>query len=156
MRKKAKITRESWVPADEQEYAQFLSGLRNERRAIKAAERLQRGPRQPLGKEQRQEVLDKTAGRCHICGGVISGAWEADHVLSHSKGGSHSVDNYLPAHRTCNNYRWDYTPAEFQEIMKLGIWVRNQIEKNTLIGTGVAKSFVKHEARRISRRKAKQ
>ena len=29
------------------------------------------------------------------------------------------MDNYLPAHATCNNYRWDYTAAEFQEILKL-------------------------------------
>jgi len=156
MRKKEQADRDSWVPADEQEYARLLAGLRNERRAIKAEEKLRKGRRQLLNEKQRLEILTKTAGRCHICGGLISGAWEADHVLSHSKGGGHSVDNYLPAHCTCNNYRWDYTSKEFQEIMKLGVWLRNQIEKNTSIGKMAAEKFIKHEVRRVARRKVKQ
>jgi hypothetical protein len=35
----------------------------------------------------------------HCAGRILpSTAWHADHVLSHSDGGTHSIDNYLAAH----------------------------------------------------------
>jgi 5-methylcytosine-specific restriction endonuclease McrA len=69
------------------------NSIRRSRTSLTAAERLQ--------------VLAKTSGACHICGGKIEGkSWRADHVIAHSAGGTHDVDNYLPAHATCNNYRW--------------------------------------------------
>jgi hypothetical protein len=37
-----------------------------------------------------------------------------------------SITN-LPAHSTCNNYRWDYLPEEFQYILKLGVWASTQM-----------------------------
>ena len=93
-----------------------------------------RPPRGSLTAVERHQVLAKTAGRCHICGGKIKGkAWHADHVMAHSAGGVHDVDNYLPAHSLCNNYRWDYRPEEFQYILKLGVWTRTQIEGVPLI-----------------------
>jgi 5-methylcytosine-specific restriction endonuclease McrA len=79
--------------------------------------------------------------------------WQADHVIAHSAGGVHCVDNYLPAHAICNNYRWDYLPAEFQLILKLGVWARTEVERGTKLGSGVAAAFMAHEARRIRRRK---
>jgi hypothetical protein len=45
----------------------------------------------------------------------------ASRVIAHSAGGTHEVDNYLPAHSTCDNCRWDYLPEEFQYILKLGV-----------------------------------
>ena len=147
--------REKWIPNNQDEYAEYLCNLRQIRKNIKALEKQTKSKRYRLSKHQRNEILSKTAAKCHICGGSIEGYWEADHVLSHSKGGLHSIDNYLPAHRTCNNYRWDYTSEEFQEIMKLGIWLRSQIENKTTIGMAVADKFIKHETRRISRRKSK-
>lgn len=73
-----------------------------------------------LTPRQRSEFLKKTASRCHVCGGKPDGDWHADHVLAHSGGGRHHVDNFLAAHRICNSYRWDYSPKEFQLILKLG------------------------------------
>jgi len=90
-----------------------------------------------------------------VCGGPIDGYWEADHVLAHSGGGDNSVDNYLPAHRTCNNYRWDYLPEEFQEILRLGVWLRTQIEKQTVIGQSAGEAFIRYEKSRIARRGSK-
>lgn len=89
-----------------------LVNLRRQREAGKTVNRRPRPPR--LTTAQRNEVLEKTAGRCHICGGEIHGSWSADHVLAHSAGGGNTADNYLPAHGLCNNYRWDYLPEEFQ------------------------------------------
>ena len=63
------------------------------------------------------------------------------------------MDNYLAAHRTCNNYRWDYLPEEFEVILKLGVWARTQIEKGTGLGQELGSKFEKHEARREARRK---
>ena len=72
--------------------------------------------------------------------------------MAHSVGGSNSFENYLPAHRTCNNYRWDYLPEEFQLILKLGVWARTQIEQGTRVGRFIEQRFSKYEAGRIRRR----
>jgi 5-methylcytosine-specific restriction endonuclease McrA len=115
------------------------NSIRQLRTSLTAAERLQ--------------VLAKTLGACHICGGKVEDEkWQADHVIAHSAGGTHDVDNYLPAHATCNNYRWDYLPEEFQYILKLGVWARSQIERGTTLGNDVASAFAGYEARRVKRR----
>lgn len=107
-------------------------------------------------RDWRPSILAKTDGRCHVCGGEIaSGKWEADHVLAHSGGGQHGPDNFLPAHRLCNNYRWDYLPQEFQVILKLGVWARTQLEDYTRVGRAIAPAFVAHEQHRATRRKSR-
>jgi len=139
--------------SDGQEYSAFLAALHKARKVSTTEEMIKNRKRQRLSVRERQHILSKTGSRCHICGGIIDGEWDADHVLSHSKGGEHSVDNYLPAHKTCNNYRWHYLAEEFQEIMKLGVWVRTQIERNTKIGNQAAEKFVRYEMQRVARRK---
>ena len=108
-----------------------------------------------LSQPERSGVLAKTGKRCHICGGPIAPTerWQADHVLAHSSGGGQAVENYLPAHALCNNYRWDYLPEEFQLILKLGVWARTQAERGTSVGEAVATGFVAHEQRRERRRR---
>ncbi len=115
-----------------------------------------RHPRSSLTAAERSAILAKTSGRCHICGGEVEvGKWQADHVIAHSAGGNHKVDNYLPAHSSCNNYRWDYLPEEFQYILKLGVWARTQIERGTAVGYDVASAFEGYETRRVKRRSPK-
>jgi len=111
--------------------------------------------RQSLTPEERDLILRKTGKRCHICGDKIKRheAWQADHILAHAHGGEHSFENYLPAHSTCNNYRRQYGPEEFQWILKLGVWVRTQVEKRSQLGMGLTEVFIKHEINRISRQK---
>jgi len=108
--------------------------------------------RQSLSHGERDQIFVKTAGRCHICGGPIDGAWEADHVFSHSLGGQHQADNYLPAHPICNNYRWFYSTEEFQWILKLGVWLRTQIERETALGRLAAKASCAYDRSRARRR----
>ncbi len=128
--------------------------LRANRRTYVQTQSASRPKRQPLSASQRREILKKTGKRCHLCGGEIeSSDLEMDHVLAHSGGGAHAVDNYLPAHSLCNNYRWDYGSEEFQLILKLGVWLRTQIEKQTLLGKLATTLFVSHENRRKARRK---
>ncbi len=140
---------------DSPQYCAYLADLRREREDTKDKHKTEGRTRLRLTAADRKHIFLKTDGRCHICGGLIENNWDADHVLSYSKGGEHSVDNYLPAHKTCNNYRWDYLPTEFQEIMKLGVWLRTQIEKQTEIGKNAAEEFVKYEKKRLARRKAR-
>jgi hypothetical protein len=72
---------------------------------------------------------------------------EIDHVLAHSGGGAHRLDNHLPAHTLCNNYRWNYGSEEFQLILKLGVWPRTQIEKQTTLGKTATEQVAAYEAR---------
>jgi hypothetical protein len=73
--------------------------------------------------------------------------------MAHSAGGTHSADNYLPAHGTRNHYRWDYLPEEFELILKLGVWARTQVEMGTMVGRIIEQRFSAYEVRRIGRRK---
>jgi len=108
-----------------------------------------------LSRKQRQIIHAKTAGRCHVCGGEVTQEnFEADHVLSHSSGGGSTVDNFLPACRTCNNYRWHYLSEEFRWILKLGVWARSEIANGTRLGDSMGAFFIKREKVREKRRKS--
>lgn len=137
-----------------EELAAHFKKLHLDRYEIQERGRRTNVPRQILSADERNAILRKTDSRCHICGGFIDGKpWHADHVLSHSSGGAHHIDNYLPAHSLCNNYRWDYTPEEFQYILKLGVWLRTQIERRTSVGKIAALAFIAYESARVRRRK---
>jgi hypothetical protein len=62
------------------------------------------------------------------------------------------MDNYLPAHSSCNGYRWFYGPEEFLWILKLGVWIRTLIERETPLGQQAATAFWKHDCIRAARR----
>ena len=135
-------------------FSNHLRQLHSVRRSRVLSLRSVRLPRQGLTKAERMEILRKAGGRCHICGGAIDGQnWDADHVFPHSAGGNHASENYLPAHSLCNNYRWHYDTEEFQWIIKLGVWFRTHIEKQTPLGMAGGAQFVTHERRRGKRRR---
>ena len=134
-------------------FADLLRSLHASRSQRQQASRATKRTRQMLSAAERQRIFAKTAGRCHICGGAIEGEWQADHVLAHSGGGEHIADNYLPAHALCNNYRWDYSSEEFQHILKLGVWIRTQIERKSPIGRAVASAYLAYDAGRAKRRR---
>ena len=123
-------------------------------KAYRAEKRRRKVPR---GK-RRKEVLDKIGSRCHICGAKIAkGEGNVDHVLAFSAGGSDEPENYLPAHKLCNHYRWDYGPEEFQWILKMGVWARTLMKKSPpkgkSLGRRMAVRFFKHEQDIPKRRK---
>jgi hypothetical protein len=137
--------------------ARHLFSLKAARDLRVASQKETRPKRTPLSQPERDQVLLKSGARCHICGGPIDGqAWQADHVFALSAGGTDSLDNYLPAHSLCNNYRWHYDAEEFQWILKLGVWLRTQIEEQTSVGLAAAAKFVAHDQRRALRRKPGQ
>lgn len=145
--------RDNWVPDTLALYADYLSTLREKRIETKNSGKTSIEKRKRISKHNRESILKKTNNRCHICGGLVEKEWQADHVLAHSGGGQHELDNYLPAHKVCNNYRWDYLAEEFQEILRLGVWLRTQIERKTSMGIQAGDQFVKSEKRRIARRR---
>jgi len=146
--------RDDWIPETSIVYSEYLYNLFQKREEGKNYHRNLKAKRVALSKTKRLEILKKTDGNCHICGGVIEqDNWQADHVLAHSGGGNNDIENYLPAHRLCNNYRWDYLPEEFHEILRLGVWLRTQIQNKQKVGLEAADKFLKAERVRISRRK---
>ena len=107
-----------------------------------------------LTKGKRYAIWDKTDGNCHICGrNVDKDKFEADHVKTYSIGGKNNVENFLAACRTCNNYRWHYSPEEIQWILKIGVWAKTKIDHNDKIGNIIAEKFIKKEVERENRRK---
>lgn len=62
--------------------------------------------------ERVQKIYKKTDGNCHICHGKLNfynygihgskGAWEIEHSVPKSFGGSDHLNNLFPAHITCN------------------------------------------------------
>lgn len=69
------------------------------------------------------EIYDKTDGYCRYCSMKLSwrnyarigrrGAWEVDHGIPLSRGGSDSFRNLWPACIECNREKWDMTPDEY-------------------------------------------
>ena len=111
-------------------------------------------PRLILTKEQRKTIYQKTDGRCHVCGYKVPvESFEADHVKNHTSGGLSDETNFLPSCRTCNNYRWHYTAPELQWILKIGVWSKTQMTKETKIGKEMLDAFIAHESARERRRK---
>jgi hypothetical protein len=145
--------RDNWVPENIEELARYLKRLHTKRGVAKSSLKLSRQKRKTLSQKEREIIIKKTDNHCHICGGPIDGPWQADHVMVFSGGGEHFIENYLPAHSMCNNYRWDYRPDEFQEILRMGVWLRTQIETLTPIGYSAGNLFILSEKRRLNRRK---
>jgi hypothetical protein len=145
----------SAFPSSESELLVLLRALQNQRRESHLIHRSSGRKRVLPNAELRSAIFKKTGGRCHICGGALEEKrWKADHVESHSRGGLHSEDNFLPAHGLCNGYRWDYSPEEFQWILKIGVWARNRMRKaENSLDRELLQAFFNHETHRLKRRK---
>lgn len=137
---------------DADDFARELEALAVRREAGKAP--VGSIKREALSRSARVEIHSKTEGRCHFCGcDVEVTSFEADHVKNHTSGGSSAAENFLPACRTCNNYRWHYSHEELQWILKIGVWIRHEIVKQSKIGRLLASAFINKEVRRERRRK---
>ena len=64
-----------------------------------------------------RQIYDRTSGYCHICHRKMSftnygcpgqkGAWEIEHSVPRSKGGTHTWENVVAACRPCNARKED-------------------------------------------------
>lgn len=130
-----------------------LNALHHSRKSAK----IKRVRKYVLSAADREAILKKTDGCCHICGLELSlKEFQADHIRSHSKGGNNKLDNFLAACTHCNNLRWHYSSEEVQWILSLGVWLKSEIAKGEAIGRKAAEAFIKKEVRREQRRKMKR
>lgn len=84
---------------------------------------------------QRQQILEKTGGLCHICGcDVRKKPWQADHVRPRKRGGENDPANFLPSCATCNRMKWHRGPIKIRKIIELGLYAFNEIKRNTPLG----------------------
>ena len=101
-----------------------------------------------LNKKQRQEVFDKTAGRCWYCGCKLTEKWHADHVEPVIRLGAgellrpenDTVENMVPACHPCNLHKHSSNLENYRRIIAEG---REQFIKSgkgkALLRMGLAK-----------------
>ena len=140
------------IPTTSEQLSERLKELHDEQRQRRKETR--GSERKALTQKERAQVLQKTDARCHLCGEPISktSSWSADHVLPHSSGGRHAVDNFLAACGVCNRYKLDSPPERFQLILKMGVWSLGQIETKTKLGHQMAAKFLAKETQRHDRK----
>lgn len=71
--------------------------------------------RRKLSAAERHEIYDKCDNHCAYCGVYIKFEdMQVDHVMPLRKGGADSLDNMLPACRSCNHYKSTLTLEQFR------------------------------------------
>jgi 5-methylcytosine-specific restriction endonuclease McrA len=114
-----------------------------------------------MEKERLQKIYRKTDGSCHICHSKLSfsnygvlgakGAWEVEHSVPKSKGGSDNLNNLFAAHISCNRAKgtqhtrtaraqYGITRAPYSKAKKQSIKSSNTTG-GTLIGGGIGLAF---------------
>lgn len=69
-----------------------------------------------LSMDERRTVYDLTGGRCAYCGESITFEdMQVDHVVPLRKGGADTLQNMLPACRSCNHYKSTLTVEQFRQ-----------------------------------------
>lgn len=111
------------------------------------------GRRISLSPGQRAEVLKKTGGTCHVCGGRVGRRWQADHVVPHRLGGTPKLENFLPICKECNRLRWFHAPGVVRLIMRLGVYARHEIRRETKLGDALV-ALLRKRLRGNRKRKA--
>lgn len=62
--------------------------------------------RKKLTETDRKAIYQKTNGHCAYCGSVLPyKSMQADHIVPLRRGGEDTLDNMLPACRSCNHYK---------------------------------------------------
>lgn len=78
--------------------------------------------RKRLTKEQRMEVYNKMGGHCAYCGDpILFSEMQVDHVIplnGWKEQGSDTIENMLPACRSCNHYKSTMTLERFRSAIE--------------------------------------
>ena len=80
-----------------------------------------------------------------MCGGRAGRTWQADHVVPHRLGGTHSIENYLPICRKCNVTRRSHSPEVQRVIMRLGTYARAEVKGQTELGEQLVQLFLRRD-----------
>lgn len=74
--------------------------------------------RKSLSKRERQTVYDKCGGYCAYCGTEITmKQMQVDHVIPVGLNGENTMENYLPACRSCNYIKSTLSLEGFRNII---------------------------------------
>ncbi|MFH0795274.1 MAG: HNH endonuclease, partial [bacterium] len=90
-------------------------------------------------------IFKRTKGHCHFCGDPLvlqnyaradslAGAWEIDHVIQRSKGGTKGTSNCLAACVKCNRLRWHRTGSQVRDLLLYGLIAKDEIKKRSEVG----------------------
>ncbi len=102
-----------------------LSKSRNDNKSISKSRRFK--------KAEKEKIYNKTSGVCHICGIKLS-----PDSFSITASTTTNGETFLPACKACKRMHDNYLPEEIKWILKIGLWVKTQIEYETEIGNMVS------------------
>lgn len=75
--------------------------------------------RRRLTLRERKYIYNLTGGRCAYCGTRIAfDDMQVDHVVPLRKGGADTIDNMLPACRSCNHYKSTLTVEQLRKAIE--------------------------------------
>ena len=90
--------------------------------AGEASEEIMKAERKRLKKSERMKIYSKTDGRCAYCGCELRYEdMQVDHIVplnGWSQKGSDTLDNMLPACRSCNHYKSRSTLEGFRKMVE--------------------------------------
>lgn len=71
-------------------------------------------------RSMKRRVWDKTVGKCVYCGRQTSPLddFQIDHYVSVSKGGRNTIENLVPACRSCNGQKYNRTLEQFRQHIR--------------------------------------
>jgi len=95
-------------------------------------------------KSEKVDIFNKTNGICHICGCELD-------IESFSITGS--LENGLPACKSCKMIYDNYLPSEIKWMLKIGLWAKTQVEYETDIGKEIATEIIEIEKDKEGRKK---
>lgn len=96
--------------------------------------------RRKLTKAERMAVYQKTNGHCAYCGCLINfSEMQADHVVPLHCGGEDTLDNLLPACRSCNHYKGTSTVESFRKKVEAmpGVLMRDSVTYKNAVRFGL-------------------
>ncbi|WP_133965165.1 HNH endonuclease [Eubacterium limosum] len=75
--------------------------------------------RKRLSKDERMRILNMFDGHCAYCGCKIEyNEMQIDHVIPLRRGGADTVENMLPACRSCNHYKSTLDLEDFRKMIE--------------------------------------
>lgn len=98
--------------------------------------------RRRLTKWERVEVYQKMGGHCAYCGCELKYKdMQVDHVIALRRGGKDTLDNMLPACRSCNHYKDTLTIDGFRECIERfhNVLMRDSVTYKNAVRFGIVK-----------------
>lgn len=103
-------------------------------------------------KQEKENIFELTNGICHVCGTLLT----IDNCSITSSTDHNSQEIKMPACTSCKRIYDKYLPDEIRWAMRIGFWVRTQIDYETDLGNEIALRIIEEEKYKESKRKNKR